>query len=172
MGLYMDIETNENVVIVGYMLVSVSAVCATISSNTAQSLMATYPVATLTFWTSVFEGLLSVILTFAFQTSPGYGGWEMPTATYCLIFTLMYTIFGALMNISSYYTYHFLPVSQVAILLSFTILLLYICQRTVLFNDGNANIAEVMGVCCTLTGSLLTPIFSLCNKKSKYEELG
>lgn len=168
---YMQIETAQKALVIGYLLVIIAAVSATISSNMAQSLMTNYPVAAILFWISFFEGVLSVILTYAFEGMPGYGGWSMPTVTFCVVFMLGYTVFGAVMDVSSYYTYNFLPVSQVAILLSFTIIILYICQRTVLYNDGNANVFEVCGITCTMVGAMLTPIFSMCDKKTQYEQI-
>lgn len=166
-GLYASIGNSRHSQLYGYILVTVSALAETVNSNLAQNLMDDYPVASLIFWASAIQTGLSLVLTFCLQPFPGFGGWSFPTSKYCFIFTFMYTVFVSIMDVTDYYAYNFLPVSQVAIMQAWITIVLYICQRTILFNEGNANILEIIGASMAFCGSALCPILQLKKKHAQ-----
>lgn len=170
-SLYHNIANSKHSQIYGYALVAVSAISETLNGNFAQSLMETYPVAALIYWASVIQGSLSFMLTFSCYKFPGYGGWSIPLSHYCLLLTLLYISMVSVMDVTDYYAYDFLPVSQVAIMQAWITILLYACQRFFMFNSGNENILEIIGALMAFTGAILQPILTQIELKSGYTPL-
>ena len=147
---------------IGYTL----AICGAISSSMAgyayKRALISVKMEPLLFWTFLTESLVSLLLAAAWNTFHGYG-FGLPSGTFCLLFTLLFTTASGLGCVLNFWTYKYIAVSALALAWPLLTMVLYVCQRTFLlkYHPGQSNSTEVVGIILITTGAVLSAVINI-----------
>ena len=144
--------------ILGYIVVIIAAITATIRAYITKDLRRYIESQTLLFWLGCFESILAILLTIIWSTATGVPIYSFPSGKICLIFFVCYPFFAGVLYIAWVYSAGYLNISKLALARVVSLLVLYVCQRTFLkhFHPGKANLFEMFGVAIILCGLLVT----------------
>ena len=156
-----SVESNLNPLLLGYILIVCSGICTSVADNIAKSLYAKYSIFCVFLWTGLIQALVTAaILTGMAIVVPS--SLSLPSGPACLKFSIFFffclTTAHILLNVAFLY----IPVSKAAIISALSTIGLYVVQRTLLkmFNPGNANAIEVLGIVLILFASVASPLIS------------
>lgn len=153
--------------ILGYILIVSAALCMSAISVLIEKLTDKYHPAVVSFWIASCDALISAVLMSALETP------SLPSATYCLLFTFLLTTLSAMNAFFSHVTLSYLLPSQTALVLSLSMVVLFIVQNTLLFDvhPGRQNAEEIIGAVVTFVGAVLCPISMLCRRICRKEQI-
>ena len=104
------------------------------------------------------EGILAVLMTIIWSNVSGVPVYSFPSGKICLTFVLAYGFFSGMLYAVWVYLAGYLNISKLALAKVIGLLVLYVCQRTLLkhFHPGKANLFESFGVAIIVCGLLVT----------------
>ena len=147
---------------IGYTL----AICGAISSSVAgyayKKALLSVNMEPLLFWTFLTESLVSLLLAAAWNIFHGYG-FGLPSGTFCLLFTLLFTTASGVGTVLTYCAFRYIAVSALALVWPLMTMALYVCQRTFLlkYHPGQSNSTEVGGILLITTGAVLSAVVNI-----------
>ena len=158
----------------GYVLIVSATICMAIISVFIGKMTADlhYHPAVVSFWAALLNALTSIILMLSLEEP------KLPSASYCVLFTFLLAILSACNAFFSHITLNYLLPSQTALVLSISMVVLFVCQNTSLpgIQPGRGNVMEVVGAVVTFVGAVSSPIYQLfiksCRIKMKTKEVG
>lgn len=150
---------------IGYVLILSASISMSVISIFVEKLTVDHHPTVISFWLSTVNSVVSAILM-ASMESP-----SLPDGLYCILFTFLLTTLSALNAIFSHVTLSYLLPSQTALILSLSMVVLFIIQNTLLqhVNPGRQNIEEIIGAVITFGGAVSSPIYLLSSRLCKKE---
>ena len=152
--------------ILSYFLLVLCAVLSIVRGFILKTVFSQYPAAPVIFWSAMLEGGFTFCMNIVYARLTSVPYFDLPSATYCFLFTFLFIICCAFGNICSIYSFYHAFVTMVAFGDVCQSVALYICQRTFLkpFYPGHANMLEILGVIVIIIGVLFPVVRHLFKK--------
>ena len=154
---------------IGYVLLVIAAAALVTSGNFVKKVTVNYPLPTVMFWQSLFEGFACFSIGMVWTRSMNESYLIYPGGTYCLLFTLLFIICSGFAQLTSFLAYKYFAISTMALSCISVSLFLYVSQRTFLkaFHPGHANVLEFFGIAVTIFATAILPAIFVCFEQNQ-----
>ena len=152
-----------NPIVIGYFFVVASAISAAIASNATRAVLRIYTVPCGFFWTGTMQCVVSIIIVIIMKLVQGDNLSMLPNGGACIEFTALFLLGITITSTVANFVYKYLPISKVAVAKPFSVVTLYVLQKTLLhqFFPGFGNVVEIFGIILIFLAGIISPFVTI-----------